>query len=396
MNRPRYGRLVPLALLALVGAAGCEINVNNPAGFDFTGRGPSAVVTDTLSVTGADTSWAVDLPLYTSDRLLVGRRGGFQGVVMLRFGGLPADAVVQDARLTFYRRAANAQEEEPPDLELEIAPLTVDWDTTWTGARMGEVTVGAAAVAFTVPYTVTADTFGCTLPTSLVQTWVDDPTGPEVRRGLALTAAPDAPWLLQLDAGDDYYLYSQRRPRLRLRWTPAGGGSSRITVVNPEVDLSLVTLAGAPAAGELWVSRGSAWRSLITFDLDGLPAGATVNRAVLRLAIRTTDAVALPFSLTAALPSGAAPWHLPLTEMVESATVSSAITVSEGDSTFALLVTRAVGAYVAGGRSALGLLVLSYAEASGIGRITLLDATAPAERRATLEVVYSIPPGGQP
>ena len=396
MNRPRRGRLTLLALLALGGAVGCEINVNNPAGFDFTGRDPSSVVTDTLSVTGADTSWASDFPLHTSDRLFVGRHGGFQGVVLLRFSNLPAGAVVQDARLTFYRRTANAQDEEPIALELALAPLTVDWDTTWTGSRMGEVTTGAAVASVAVPYTATADTFGLTLPNALIQAWVDDPTGPAARRGLALTAPTDATWLLQLDAGDDYYLYSQRRPRLRLRWVPAGGGSSRISVVYPERDLSVLTVNGTPDPGELWVTRGAAWRSLITFDLSGLPAGATINRAVLRLGVRTTDGVALPFAFSAALPAGAAPWTLGLSEMLDSATVSSSITVAEGDSTVSLLVTRALGADLTSDRSALGLVVLAYAEGSGIGRVTILDATAPADRRARLDLVYSVPPGGTP
>jgi hypothetical protein len=390
------GRLALLALLALAGAAGCEININNPAGFDFTGRSPSLVVTDTLSVTGADTSWAIDLPLHTSDRLFVGRHGGFQGVVLLRFSDLPADAVVQDARLTFYRRAAHADEEEPAALDLAIAPLTVDWDTTWTGARLGEVTTGAEAASVAVLYTTTADTFGLTLPNTLVQTWVDDPTGAAARRGLALTAPTDATWLLQLDAGDDHYLYSQRRPRLRLRWVPAEGGSSRISVVYPELDLSLLTLTGTPDPGEFWITRGAAWRCLITFDLSGLPAGATINRAVLRLGVSTTDGVALPFGFTAALPLGAAPWTLLPSQMFDSATVSSAVSVAEGDSTVSLLVTRALGAYLTSDRSALGLVVLAYAEGSGIGRVTVLDATAPADRRARLDLIYSVPPGGAP
>ncbi len=385
-----------LALLALTGGVGCEINVNNPAGFDLTGRGPSSVVTDTLTVTGADTSWAIALPLHASERLFVGRHGDFQGLVLLRFSRLPADAVVQDARLTFYRRTANAEEEEPLALELSLAPLTVDWDTTWTGARMGEVTTGAAVASVAVPFTATADTFGVTLPNALVQAWVDDPTGVEVGRGLALTAPSNASWLLQLDAGDEHYLYSQRRPRIRLRWTPAGGGSSRISVVYPELDLSLLSVTGTPGPGELWVTRGAAWRSLITFDLSGLPAGATINRAVLRLGVRTTDGVALPFAFSAALPLGAAPWDLSLSEMLDGDSVGSAITVAEGDSTVSLLVTRALGAYLTSDRSALGLVVLAYAEGSGIGRVTILDATAPADRRTKLDLVYSVPPGGTP
>lgn len=395
-DRPRQ-RTYPAALAAalLVLAAGCEINVNNPAGFDFTGRGPSTVLTDTLGATGADTSWALEYPLHRGDRLFVGRHQGFEAVTLLRFLDLPADAVIEEARLTLYRRAANASGETPLGLTLSVRPVTVDWDTTWTGERLGDLAYDPLIDSIAIPFEVTADTFGFDLPAALVQTWSDDPTAVGPRRGLALTAPSDAPWLLQLDAGDTDFLFSQRRPRLRVRWHPAAGGSSRITVVYPDLDHSLVHLTGTPAAGELWVARGAPWRTLVTFDLSLLPDGATVSRAVLRLPVLATDQVGLPVALAAGLPVGPDPWNLSSTDMLEVNTLSSGISVVEGDSTVALLVTRALAAYLRGDRSQSGLLVLGVGESSGIARLRLGDATVSEGERARLEVVYAVPPGGE-
>jgi len=42
------------------------------------------------------------------------------------------------------------------------------------------------------------------------------------------------------------------------------------------------------------------------------------------------------------------------------------------------------------------VVVLAYAEGGGTGRVSILDASAPEGRRARLEVVYSVPPGGTP
>ncbi len=390
----RVSLTVQAAALLLLVAGGCEINVNNPAGFDFTGRGPATVLTDTVSATGADTSWAVDSPLHTGNRLFVGRHLDFEAVALLRFLDLPADAVIDEARLTFYRAAANAAGEDPSGLTLSLLPVTVDWDTTWTGDRLGELTFDPLIDSISIPYTVTVDTFGFDLPAVLVQAWSDDPTAVGTRRGVAVTAPSDAPWLVQLDAGDDHFIYSQRRPRLRIRWHPAAGGSSRIAIVYPEVDLSLVELTGSPAAGELWVARGVPWRTLVTFDLSVLPDGATVNRAVLRLPLLASDQIGLPVVLAAGLPSGPDPWNYSSKDLLETNTVSSGIAVIEGDSTVAILVTRAVAAYLRGTRSQTGLLVLAVGESDGITRLRLGDTTVAAEERARLEVVYAVPPGG--
>jgi hypothetical protein len=386
------GLVGPGILLALL-VAGCDLASDNPAGFEYTGRGPSAVLTDTLYATGADTTWSVPVPLRGADRVLVGRFEGFTAVTLIRFEGLPEDAVVQEAALSFQRRTSFTAVDDPGALIVDIQPVTSPWDSTWTGADLGSLTLDPPVDNFSLTF-ATTDTVGFAVPTALVQSWVDDPMA--ARLGLALTTLPTAPWLVTLYSNESSTSSSGRRPRLRIRYAPAGGGSTRIETVFASLDLSLVTFDNTPPPDELWLARGASYRTLLNFDISGIPPEATINRAVLRLGIIPGTALGAPLGMAAALPATRDPWALPAFDMVESGTSTFSVSVIEEDSTAVIVVTNPISELIAGVDRGRGLLLFAASEFTGVGLIRLRDSTAPLDQRARLEVFYSVPPGGTP
>lgn len=384
--------LVGPGILFTLLVAGCDLASDNPAGFEYTGRGPSAVLTDTLYATGADTTWSVPLPLRHSDRLLVGRFEGFSAVTLMRFDELPGDAVIQEAALTFQRRTTFTSVEDPGALIVDIQPVTSPWDSTWTGADLASLTLDPPVDNFSLTFDAESDTVGFAVPSALVQSWVDDPMA--ARLGLALTTLPTAPWFVTLYSDESSTSSSGRRPRLRIRYAPAGGGSSRIETVFAGLDLSLVTFENTPPPDELWLARGASYRTLLTFDISGIPPEATINRAVLQLGIIPGTALGAPLGLAVALPATRDPWAVPPLDMVESGTSTFAVSVAEEDSTAAIVVTGPFSELIAGVDRDRGLLLFTANEFAGVGLIRLRDSTAPIDERARLEVVYSVPPGG--
>jgi hypothetical protein len=388
---PRPALVLLLGLAVVLG--GCEINSGNPAGFDLTGRGPDTVLSDTLVVTGADTSWAVPLPLEAASRMLVGRIGGFEAVTLISFTDLPADAIVEEAALQLRRATGISEIDEPANLVLSVHPVTVDWDSTWSNEDLPSLTTDPVVDVFSMAWNAASDTIGFGLPTTLVQSWVDD--GAAAARGVALLPDLAATWVLAIHSSETTSGTS-RRPRLRLRWRPAGGGTSRIETFPVDQDLHLVSYSALPAPGELWLARGAAWRTLLTFDLSGLPPEATVNRALLRLHIFPDDGVAPPYGIGVSRPASATPWDLPPLDMVVAGTSASAVAVSGSDSTATIVVNRPLGSIVSAGQTDTGLLLFATSEFTSIGMLKLTDATAPPEKRARLEIIYSLPPGSTP
>ncbi len=395
-SRARRGTagIAGFLLAAVLGpglGTGCTSNADNEAGLSLTGRSRSLVVPDTLVTIGPDTSWSVDLPLAGSSRLFVGEYSGYEAGLLVRFADLPAGAAVGQATLILQGQSAAVDDSLSP-ITLRFAPVTCDWDSTWTGADMGLLTLGSVAAERSVLLEAALDTVHIALPPSLVQSWIDA-SGP-AGRGIAVTALSPAPFMLSLYSRDATGSASSRQPRLRLTYVPAGGTAATSQTIYSTADLALVRFTpGAPPPGDLYVGRGAPFRTLLHFDISAIPAGATVNRAVLRLGFAPDRALASALTLAAALPLDPDPWNVHAGPVFQEGTVSYAVSIGVLDTTGAINVTPTVAVGILAGGPVLELLLLASQEVTDIGYLRLRGGASP-DRRARLEIVYSQPRGG--
>lgn len=373
---------------------GCEINSGNPAGFEFTGRGPSSVIADTLAVTGADTSWSVALPLDISSRLFVGEYEGYEAVSLINFTGIPEGVEIVEARLTIYGISISTSGDSTDVITLYIHPVISEWDSSLTGEGMAGLQIGGSLSERSVIYDAATDTINFTIPVNLIQSWVDDPDS--AARGLAVTALSPAPFLLHFYSSNVTGSLAQRQPRMSITHVPTGGGDSSTKTLTPDADISLITYSEFPPAGELWVGRGAPFRTLLTFDVSHIPPESMINRAVLNLHMLPDQTLGAPVSVAAALPLLDEPWLLPTGAVVEEGTVSFAHSVALSDSSASLLITSAVAAHIGRDIPQLRLLVLASGERTGVGLVRFLDSTSGDENRPNLEITYSLPPGITP
>jgi hypothetical protein len=384
--------------LLIVLTAGCSINADNPAGYEYTGRGPSSILTDTLVVTGSDTTWAVDLSLEKSPLLFVGEFGDYRAAALLRFSGFPEGAQIQTSRLVMHGIRADASGDSTDTITLNLYRVTSTWDSTWGGDELESLNsildLEEVLDQINIPLSATADTIGFSLPVDLVQSWAED--AGQAALGVALVADTGAPFFLHLDSADASRTRSGFRPQLRFDYVHPTGGDVRDESLEPNMDLSMVSFSPTPAADELWVGRGSPYRTLLTFDISQIPAGITVNRAVLRLGVRMGEGVTEEISVVAALPLSSEPWNLPVTETMTHGTTSLIANVTLSDSTASLVVTRAVAVHLPRELPQLELMVVAVGEGSGIGMIVLWDSTAQSLDLARLEIIYSLPSGVTP
>ncbi len=379
--------------LPVVLLIGCSMGADNQAGFEYTGRGPSSILSDTLTVTGTDTTWMVDLSLEESPRLFVGEFGGYEAAALIRFADFPVGAQVVQARLIFRGVEADASGDSTDTIDLSLYRVTAAWDSSWTGKDLPGLSSGLGELLAEahIPLSAIADTFSFSMPADLLQSWVDDAAS--AARGVALMAASPAPFFLHLDSAE---ALRDGRPKLKLRYVPSGGGNVREEELTPAMDLSLVTFADAPTVDELWVGRGTPYRTLLTFDVSHFPTGITVNRAVLRLGVRQNEAVTDGVAIVAALPLSQEPWYLMINETMTPGTTSYSTLVALSDSTASLVVTSAAAAHFPKNLPQLGLMLVAVGEGSGIGMIKLWDSTAESQKLARLEIIYSLPSGMTP
>jgi hypothetical protein len=380
---------VPLVILS----AGCSLSADNPAGIDFSGRGPSSILTDTLVVTAADTSWTYDLSLDRSPVLMVGQYGGYEAATLLRFTSYIEGADVVTAKLILNGITADTDGDSTDTITLNLHRVTAEWDSSWSGEELGGLPaiLGEVLSQRQIPLNETADTLAFSIPADVVQSWVDD--AGEAAKGVALVATSPAAFLMHFDSDNAISTRSGLRPHLEYEYIHPDGGDLRAESIEAARDLSLLSYSGVPASDELWIGRGVPYRSLLTFDTSALPADITVNRAQLNMGVKADEGVNEEIAIVAALSLSEDPWN---DDTVTSETTSPGVTVALSDSAVSLIVTGALRKHFEQDLQQLVLIVFSIGEGSGVGLTKLWDSTAAPPNRATLQIVYSLPSGITP
>ncbi len=380
-------------LLTLLLVIGCSINSNNPAGFEFTGRDQSSVLTDTLTVTGADTSWSVPLQLNSSIRLFVGAFEGYESLSLIQFTDLPAGAEIVDAIL-IVRGHSVTTSGDSTEITLEVSPVSSAWDSTWTGEDRAGLALGSAVAQRTILYDAVSDTVGFRLPVDMVQGWIDDPA--TAVRGVAISAVSPAPFMINFYSSEVSGSTAQSQPRLVITYVPAGESGNKTSTVTAEYDLSLLTFDSTIENGELWTGRGAPFRTRLTFDVSHIPPQATINRAVLKMGIRSEYTLGAPITVAAALSLYDEPWTVSEGEIIDELSLGFAVSIGESDSSMSMVITPTVASHIILDEPLMHILVVTSYENLYVGLVRFWDSSASPELRATIELTYSLPPGDTP
>lgn len=385
-----------VATLILILSSGCSLTADNPAGIDFSGRGPNSIMTDTLVVTGADTSWTYNLSLELSPILMVGEFSGYEAAALLRFTGYVDGANVVTAKLILNGVTTDTDGDSTDTITLNLHRVIAEWDSSWSGDELGGLPaiLGEVLSSRQIQLSAASDSFAFSIPSDVVQSWVDD--AGEAVKGVALVATSPAAFLIQFDSDNAISTRAGLRPHLEYEYIHPDGGDLRADSKEAAMDLSLVSFSGVPASDELWVGRGVPYRSLLTFDTSTIPAGITVNRAQLNLGIKADEGINEQISIIAALPLSEDPWNLPVDGTVTSGTNSLSVTVALSDSAASMVVTSALRKYFEQDLQQLGLMLFTIGEGSGVGLAKLWDSSATPDNRATLQIIYSLPSGITP
>ena len=284
----------------------------------------------------------------------------------------------------------------PLAITLNLYRVVAEWDSSWSGDVLGGLPAILGEVLSTrqVPLSDISDTLAFSIPSDVVQSWVDD--AGETVKGVALVATSPAAFLMHFDSDNAISTRAGLKPHLEYEYIHPDGGDLRAESKEAAMDLSLLSFSGVPASDELWVGRGVPFRSLLTFDtsaIDSLAelAGITVNRAQLNLGVKADEGINEQISIIAALPFSEDPWNLPVDETVASGTNSLGVTVALSDSAASLVVTNALRKYFEQDLQQLGLMVFTIGEGSGVGLTKLWDSTATLPNRATIQIIYSMP-----
>ncbi|MFC1545115.1 hypothetical protein ACFL44_00305 [Gemmatimonadota bacterium] len=392
-HRGGYSAVGAALLLMLLLAIGCSINSDNPAGFEFTGRDQSSVLTDTLTVTGADTSWSVPLQLDSSIRLFVGEFEEYASLALIRYSDLPADAEIVDAIL-IVRSNSITTSGDSTEITLQVSPVSSTWDSTWTGEDRAGLTLGSVVAQRTLLGSEDPDTLGFRLPVDLVQGWVDDPAA--AARGIAVSAESPAPFMVNLYSSEVSGSSVLNQPRLVITYVPSGASGNKTSTLTAASDLSLMTCDASIAPGELWIGRGVPFRTRLTFDVSHIPPHATINRAVLKMGVRSGLTLAPPVTVAAALPLHDEPWTVLEGVVIDEFSLGIPTSVSGSDSSMSMLITKTVASHIVRDEALMHLLLITTYESLSVGRVRFWDSTALPEQRAAIELTYSLPPGGTP
>jgi len=181
-----------------------------------------------------------------------------------------------------------------------------------------------------------------------------------------------------------------------ITYIPAGESGNKTSTVTAEFDLSLLTYDSAIAAGELWTGRGAPFRTRLTFDVSNIPPQATINRAVLKIGIRSELTLGAPLTVVAALSLYDEPWTVSDDTIIDEFSLGFAASVGESDSTLSMVITPTVASHIIRDEHLMHILIMTSHENIGVGLIRFWDSSAAPELRATIELTYSLPPGGTP
>ena len=363
----------------------CSQNNANPVGGDLFDSSDLGTVERLPVSASADTSFAVpDLSTGSGSYLYIGRVQDMHAASMIRFIGLEDTASIDSAVLLI--NVARVVNSSGIPGSVNLYTLTSSWDDqSFKSSDFNSGLIGNKAGTIPV-LSDSLDTLRYKMDTSLILQWMDS-TGNEPNNGLYLETEDD---LMLQCYSRDMSASVTTGPQLLLYFT---GDSTRYPAVyEATYDLFVATSAIQPAADQLVIESGTAFRAFMTFDLKTFSPTDIINRATL---ILTADTLLTLPAVNQTLYFTACPLDslTAFTELECDAENTGIGTYDSGKCQIDL--TAQIQSIISGRMDNDGFLIQNAEESSLLQRLVFYRSNAEPSLRPILKITVTVPPTGQ-
>ena len=373
-------------------AAACDDHKSTPVGSDVIDRDDWGAFQEIPPQSAArDSTCHATVSTHTSYLLLVGEWCGYKTKSLLKFEALPESVQVTSASLTLYTydvidTVTPLQPFVAESLWIVVSTLETDWDgseitfdTPLSSTPVETVAVGRSP----------EDTLTFSLPTEIVQAWIDETV---LNNGLLLDYMGNSPGAQGEGFIKEFYSTNTESvwPRLSIGWR--ADDTSDTTVTSPTSDAFVVNREPEwpfdTRADRLMVGNGFAYRSLLHFSLgDSIPPEATVIRGLLTHFVDPEYSFFNSLSLGIYAVTGPS-WENPTYDSDQIIWT----TVSADEDSAVFTIHSLVQDWVSGVRPNYGLMVRSIYEDRGIASIVFHSSQSDPAKKPRLDVAYFTPP----
>jgi hypothetical protein len=347
----------------------------------FQGQNPDMERHVTLSAASSDTSYRVSAVCGGSSLLFFGNGKNMEAWTYVVFDTTSLDSVIK-CSLTFQVRPYPVSNGGP--VTVSILPTGSAWDETamtWENKILPESGTPLFSAEINPGDTSSID---LDVPLDVLATLVtkDTLTG---RTGI-LIKTESTGGLFQIFSRE-YSASSTGYPRLTL-YT-----ASDTLIVPPSKDTFVSNGELSSRSDILRIQDGIAERSLLRFNVAGIPPEATVNRALLVLHADPEASVPDPSATfyLAVSPVADSVWSIPNVKLDSTWVASGSFT---GDSV-AVVVTSLVQKWSSQTFRNGGMLLTGVLEKSDLAGCSFYSSSADSARMPRLDVFYSLPPSGR-
>ncbi len=237
---------------------------------------------------------------------------------------------------------------------------------------------------FTVFFNDTVKNISITLPSTLIQSWIDSTTIDD-NHGL-LFISNNSQFITEFYSSES----DSNRPALQI-YTPADTDSTYPGfIISPSEDIFIADGEFAADSDYLYLCNGVATRTLLFFDVSVIPEQATINKAYLNIYSDTTSAFpdwqdTYMISIFKTIDKT---WPIPDVPLDSSAytTISLNSDSASGD------ITLSVQQWTSKMEENYGLLLKGQYEYRNLDYRKIYNSKADTSKKPSLKIFYSIPP----
>ncbi len=313
-----------------------------------------------------------------STNLLIGQDDGYMAKALLRFTSIPDSlktASVLSANLIL--RQSYRFDKSKNSISFSVYKMIQGWTesgVTWdsvTTASYENISRGSFSGAV-----ADSDSIVVALDTTLVMNWLQV-AGTETIQGIILLPTGGGNTILGFHS-----FGSSGAPRLVVTYSKGGTHSTITFDVGQDAHVANVeNLTTNPQL--VYIQAGVAYRSVLTFDLQGLPLHSGIHRATLELTRDTLNS-----RLDSQTVDSLISFYLVTSDSVLGTSAVIGRRLDPNSNVYSITITSDVQRWI-NGRANVGLQIEALAETSNLGLFTFFSASADPTKRPRLKVLYS-------